>query len=259
MNKALDNGSADSDAILTSARVAGPDAIESATIGGRRVIPIGDAGPDSPPSDASQPGDDSPVDRLLKGARRTRKYRKEGARLYRRMEIELRNTPYPGVPFRAWPKEEDYFEAAILRPATAGGRKDLYIVHDDIAGLPYVASKVREGLCIPCITSTGKLFVWAMSLSDGTDRGGNKVFKALEDVARAARTRYVSINWENNDLVLEEPLEPIDEPEWPSGQSLKEIYYLAFKDNFITTADHDEIKRLNTRVARRFDTKSNKG
>jgi hypothetical protein len=231
-----------------------PAADSSGPASGLRIAP----GPEAPTTDGLPPDGDSPVRRLLAGARRPRNYKQEGARTARQLEIPLKHAPYPKMPFRAWPNIDEYFEGYILRPATDGTRKDLFIVDTEIAALPHVMTKVRECECIVCITSLKKMFVWARSLSTGTGRGGDLVFGALEQVAAMAREGWVSIDWTDNGLVVETPKAPIAEPKWPD-QSLDEIYFLAFKDALITTPDHPEIQRLETTVVQSFDFRIGKG
>jgi hypothetical protein len=218
--------------------------------------PHEDDGSGPAPGDAAPAFPESPVEKLLAGARRIRDYRREGAKLVRTTEIPLRATPYAGIPFRSWPYLEDYFGCYILRPAKADGPKDIFIVKTDVAMLPFVRPKVRLGQLVPCLTSSGKLFVWGMTLSDPADKGGAKVFKALEEIAEYTRTTgWASVTWDP--MRMETPCEPIDEPDWSSDQPLDEIYYLAMKDMYITSPDHEEIKKLNTVVVKKFDTRPN--
>jgi hypothetical protein len=86
-----------------------------------------------------------PTSKLLSAAKRARDYKQDGRGLTRQLDIPLRATPLPGVPFRIWPNPDDEHPVAILKVSNDYGRKDVYILSEKVADLPYVAPKVRNG------------------------------------------------------------------------------------------------------------------
>jgi hypothetical protein len=126
-------------------------------------------------------------------------------------------------------------------------RKEVYILSEEIANLHYVAPKVRNADLVPCITTTGRVSVWARTTPDPNDRLTFGMFSALARAGEEARKRWVLISWDTGSLTIEEPMEPIEEePRWPTGQPLDEIYEIAIRPVFIDSADHPVIRRCNT-------------
>jgi hypothetical protein len=125
-------------------------------------------------------------------------------------------------------------------------RKEVYILSAEVAELSYVASKVRDGKLIPGITSAGTVFVWAQTIPNSRDRMGYRVHAGLVRAGEEARKKWVSLKWEPA-LMTEEPREPfVEEPRWPNGQTLEEMFEIAIKGVFIDRPDHPVIRRLDT-------------
>jgi hypothetical protein len=208
------------------------------------------------PRKTQQPGDSSlqgdigagstpQTSRLLAASRRSRDYKQAGDVLTRQLDIPLRVTPIPEVPFRAWPDAGDEHPVAILRVRNDSDRKEAYILSPEIADLPYVAPKVRDASLVPCVTETGKLYVWARTDPDPNDRLSFRIFNNLLRVCEEARKKWIAITWSNGVLSLQYPRKPIEEePRWPSGQTLEEIYELAIHEAYIDSPDHPAIRGL---------------
>jgi hypothetical protein len=200
---------------------------------------------DAPIVPAAKP----PTGRLLSAARRVRDYQQEGQGTTRQLDIQLRHTPLSEVFFRVWDIPEDYYAVALLRVKDDQGRSEIYLLSPEVADLPFVAPKVRDGLLVPCITSTGTVFVWAQTIPNPSDRMGYRIHKALERVALRARKEWVSLSWHNSTpFVHDPPAELVEEkPHWPTGQTLEEIFEIAISDRFISDPDHPVIRHLNTK------------
>src|SRR5262245_4675954 len=63
-----------------------------------------------------------PTSKLLSAAKRVRDFKREGRGLTRQLDIQLRLTPIPEIPFRVWPNRDDEYPVAILRIKTAEDR-----------------------------------------------------------------------------------------------------------------------------------------
>jgi hypothetical protein len=144
---------------------------------------------------------------------------------------------------------DDYFEVALLRVKDDQGRSEVYLLSPEVADLPFVAPKVRDGRLIPCITSTGNVFVWAQTIPNPADRMGFRIHKALERVAHRARKEWVSLSWQNSTPFVHDPPAELveEEPHWPTGQTLEEIFELAIADRLINDPNHPVIRHLNTK------------
>jgi hypothetical protein len=188
-----------------------------------------------------------PTSGLLSAAKRARDFKREGRGPSRQLEIQLRSTPISGVYFRAWPNPDDEYPVAILKVKDDQDRKEVYILSAGVADLPHVAPKVKDGKLVPCITSTGRVYVWAKTVPDPADRLGFRIFDALERAGEEARKHWILISWDSGALTIETPRKPIeDDPRWPSGQPLEEIFEIAIRGVFIDDPDHPVIRRLDT-------------
>jgi hypothetical protein len=188
-----------------------------------------------------------PTSKLLSAAKRAHDFKKEGRGPSRQLDIQLRSTPISGVYFRSWPNPDDEYPVAILKVKTDDDRKEIFILSVEVADLPHVATKVREASLVPCVTSTGRVFVWAKTIPDPADRLGFRIFDGLARAGEEARKRWILISWDSGALTIEDPREPImEEPRWPSGQPLEEIYEIAIRGAFIDNPDHPVIRRLDT-------------
>src|SRR5262249_49078023 len=185
------------DALDEGGGSAAPDVQAGAGAGANR--PLGGLVSTTAPGlgDDSGGGPRSPTSKLLSAARRVRDYQKESQGATRQLDIPLRHTPPSEVFFRVWSNPEDEFEVALLRVKDAQGRGEVYLLSPEVADLPLIAPKVRDGRLVPGITSTGGVFVWAMSVPDPNDRMGYRVHAALERVAKEARKGWVSLSWNN--------------------------------------------------------------
>jgi hypothetical protein len=203
------------------------------------------------PASEVDPGSRSgpPTSKLLSAARRVRDYQREGQGATRQLDIPLRHTPPPGIFFQLWPNPADDFEVAILRVKDDSDRTDVYPLTPEIADLPFISPKVKDGRLIAGITSTGSIFVWAATDPDPADRMAYRTHSALYRVAQMARGAWVSIHWlYGKVLVHDPPAELVEEqPHWPTGQSLQEILELAVADRLISHPNHPVIRNLNTR------------
>jgi hypothetical protein len=200
-------------------------------------------------ADAGRPGADptTPTLKLLTAAKRSHDHKRGARGLSRQLDISLRGTPIPEVYFRIWPDAADEYPVALLKASADSERKEIYVVSGEIAELPYIVDRARDAKLIPCITTTGRLYVWVMTIPNQADRMGFRVHAALQRVAEAARRAWIMISWDNNGLHVHDPKEPItDEPRWPEGQSLEEIYEIALHGAFIDRPDHPVIRQFNT-------------
>jgi hypothetical protein len=190
-----------------------------------------------------------PTSKLLSAAKRARDFKRAGRGLSRQLDIQLRPTPISGIPFRIWDNPDEEFPVAILKVKGDDDRKDVYILSAEVADLPHVAPKVRNGKLVPCVTITGRVYVWAKTDPDPSDRLGYRVFAALARAGEEARKRWIMISWETGALTIEDPRDPIeDDPPWPNGQPLEEIFDIAISGHFIDDPNHPVIRRLDTIV-----------
>jgi hypothetical protein len=188
-----------------------------------------------------------PTPKLLSAARRVRDFKREGRGPSRQLDIQLRSTPISGIFWRAWPNPDEEYPVAILSLRNDDDRKDVFILTSEVADLPHVAPKVRDASLVPCITSTGRVLVWAKTIPNPADRLGYRIFQALARVGEEARKRWIMISWDSGACTIEEPRVPIEEePRWPSGQTLDEIFEIAIRGVFIDSPDHPVIRRLDT-------------
>jgi hypothetical protein len=188
-----------------------------------------------------------PTSGLLSAARRARDYKREGRGPTRQLEIQLRHTPISGVYFRVWPNPDDEYPVFILKVKNDEDRREVYILGPQVADLPHVAPKVRDGKLVLCVTSTGKVYVWAKTIPDPDDRLGFRIHDALARAGEEARKGWIMINWDSGALTMETPRRPIeDDARWPSGQSHEECYEIAIRGVFIDDPDHPVIRRLDT-------------
>jgi hypothetical protein len=201
----------------------------------------------SGPKPDHDPGSKPPTSKLLSAARRARDFKKEGRGPSRQLDIQLRSTPISGVYFRAWPNPDEEYPVAILKVKNDDDRKDVFILTAEVADLPHVAPKVRDASLVPCVTCLGRLYIWARIVPDPSDRLGYRIFDALARAGEEARKRWIMISWDSGALTIEEPRVPIEEePRWPSGQTLNEIFEIAIRGVFIDDANHPAIRRLDT-------------
>jgi hypothetical protein len=205
----------------------------------------------TPPVSGADPGAESKpkTSKVLSAARRVRDYRKEGQGTTRQLDILLRHTPPSEVYFRTWPNPKDDYEVTILRVKDDSERTEVFLLGSEVADLPLLARKVRDGRLVACITSTGVVFVWALTDPDPSDRMACRIHTALGRVAQEARKGWVSVHWDNGKLFIHEPPPELvkEEPRWPTGQTLEEIFEIAISDRFISDPDHPVIRRLNTK------------
>jgi hypothetical protein len=235
------NLSSGSGVIIMPRKSKNPQAGSEATGNGRAESVI-DALDLQPAADPKPPTAD-----LLSAARRAHNYKREGRGLSRQLDVQLLGTPPPGIYFMCWPNPDDEEPVTILRVKSDSDRKELFLVSDEIARLPYVVDKVREGFLALCITSIGRLFCWARTTPDPADRLAYRTFDALQRAGEMARKKWILLNWDLGVLSVEEPRQPIEqEPAWPTGQSLREIYNLAIKDSLVTNPEHAVIRKLDT-------------
>jgi hypothetical protein len=195
-------------------------------------------------------GNSPPTSAVLSAAKRIREFKRAGRGPSRQLDIPLRGTPISGVYFRTWPNPDEEFPVSILKVKTDDDRKEVYLLSDKVASLPHVEPKVRDASLVVCVTCTGLVFVWARTHPHRNDRMGFRIYDALTRAGEIARKTWILLNWDSGTLAVEEPCEPIEEePKWPSGQSLEEIYDTAIRGVFIDNPDHPVIRKLRT-VAR---------
>jgi len=187
-----------------------------------------------------------PTRDLLSAAKRARDFKREGRGVTRQLDISLLRTPISGIYFRCWPNPDDELPVAILKPKTDTKSKEVYVLSAEVADLPYVAPKVREATLVPCVTSTGRLYVWAKTTPDPEDKLTFRTFDGLDQICQAARERWVLVDWSPGLSMGEPPVPMEDEPKWPTGQSLREIFEVAIRNFFIDNPDHPVIRVLNT-------------
>jgi hypothetical protein len=180
--------------------------------------------------------DDGPATlKLLDEARRGRDLKKKARAGGRQLDIELRNTPISEVFFRAWADEDDYAQVSVLKSKSDGNRTEVYVLSPAVLDLPRVAAKAVDVTLVPCITSTGQIFVWAVTESASATRFSKKQCEALERVLEAARRDWVMISWENGLRIHDpDPDEPLEDPAtWPTRQGPGEMIELAISGAYI--------------------------
>jgi hypothetical protein len=204
-------------------------------------VPIGGEGGSSTEAEI---GTIAPAGRsLVMQARRSRDYNQEGAVKVRVVDVALYNSPKQEWLFRAWPDEKDYLPVATIRVDRGVDRKETYVVTEEVAGLPFLAGRVRDADLVPCITSKGMVFVWSVTVPNPDDRFGYRNHSAMRRILDEARGRWVSIRWANGKPSLAIPKVEIAEPHWPD-QPCSEIYELALKDRLISDPASDVIREL---------------
>jgi hypothetical protein len=188
----------------------------------------------------------SPTSSLLSAARRVRDYKQEGRGFNRQLDVQLVRTPPSEVYFRTWPDPDAEWPVALLKVKTPDDRKEIYVLSPEVAELPHVAPKVRNGLLVPCVTTTGRVFIWARTIPDPNDRLGFRIFAALERACKEARTQWIQLDWSTGNLAIVTPRLPIEEEaRWPEGQGLEELYEIAIKGVYIDNSEHSVIRQLN--------------
>lgn len=202
------------------------------------------ASPDLLTESVNGHADQPSTSKLLNAAKRARDFKLEGRGATRQLDIALRPTPLAEIYFRVWPNPDEELPVAILKVKTDNDRKEVYVLSAEVADLPHVAIKVRSASLVPCVTSTGRVFVWARTDPDPADRLTFRMFSALEQIGKEARKRWVLINWDPV-LSMGEPRVPIEEePKWPNGQSLEEIFEIAIRGAWIDDPNHKVIRAL---------------
>jgi hypothetical protein len=184
---------------------------------------------------------------LLEQARRPKNYAATGKGPTRQIQIDVMNPPSE-VPFRSWPDENDYLPIAILKTKTGGGEKQVLLLAADVAEGLAGDSRLKDALLVPCITSTGKLFIYPMIVPNPAERMGFKSHKAMAFGCEKARTAWASFEWANGALSLGSPKVDPGEPQWPTGQSLDEIYEIALEGVLITDPNDATLKALDRTV-----------
>jgi hypothetical protein len=218
------------------------------------TVPAPDPGADGQPTEPETPTTRTPKRttlRLLEAARREVKIVKEGKGKTRQPDISLRWTPLPDCPFRAWPDEGDYSDIYLLRKVKGERTKSIHvvaprIVEEDI----HVRKCIIEARLVPCLDSTGQVYVWAQPDLDPT--GSNyKMQKNLEEVRLSAVEEWTILHWlDGFRIEIQIPdLQDFD-AEWPTGQLPQEWQELAIEPYYVDNPDHPEI--LGCRTKRRI-------
>jgi hypothetical protein len=183
---------------------------------------------------------------LVTLARRTRDYNREGAVKRREVDVSLRSPKQDWI-FQAWPKEEDYWPVGILRVDRGDDRTETYVVTEEVAGLPFLAGRIRDAKLVPCITSKGTVFVWPVIEPNPDDRFGYRIHSAMRRILDEARKQWVSIQWAGGRPSLAIPRAVIAPPSWPD-QPWTEVFDLALKDRLIDDRDAEVIRELDRAI-----------
>jgi hypothetical protein len=119
---------------------------------------------------------------------------------------------------------------------------ETYLVHPRIAG--EVLSEVVTSQVFVVINRQGVVFLWPVKLPDPSGRRNEWNTSALQ-AADVAMKRWVRLSSNMSlgayDVFTTEGV--LDEPEWPDAD-FQTLMSLAFKGRFITTPDHDVLRRL---------------
>ncbi len=98
------------------------------------------------------------------------------------------------------------------------------------------------------ITRQGVLFLWSIRLP-GEDGKHNEWHRSALEAAQRAQKRWVRVvaNMTAGGYDVYEAVGALPEPVWPD-LSFRELLKIAFKDRFISTADHPVLRRLRGEV-----------
>jgi hypothetical protein len=99
------------------------------------------------------------------------------------------------------------------------------------------------------VNCAGRAFIWVKTTPDPDDSFGYRIYAALDRACEIARKKWIALSWDTGALSVVEPRpdnEIKEEPHWPTGQTLEELYELAIKTAFIDNPNHPVIRRLDT-------------
>jgi hypothetical protein len=215
------------------------------------TVPAPDPGADGQPTEPETPTTRTPkrtTRRILEGARREVKIVKEGKGKTRQPDISLRGTPLPDCPFRAWPKEEDYFPVYLLKKVKGEKTKSLHIIDPKIVEEDvHVRRCVIDARLVPCLDASGRVYVWVQPELDPTD-SNYKMQKNLEEVRLGAVDEWTEIHWlDGFQIEIRTPLDQDFDADWPTGQLPSEWQELAIEPYYIDDPNHPEILGCRTR------------
>jgi hypothetical protein len=188
-----------------------------------------------------EPDGKPPTSRILSIARKVENF-KAGKGLSRQLDISLMTSPKAKTWFMAWPDEADYLDVFLLRVKHDDWTKEIFIVTEEIATLPHMVENVIAARLIPCLSSTGTVFVWAQAIPDPDDKATYRLYEAMRKGGVIAREGWTKILWQP--FRVETPADPaaVTPRQWPSGQTPLEWYDLATRPYIIDDPKHPVIE-----------------
>jgi hypothetical protein len=182
-----------------------------------------------------------PTSRILAVARKVENF-KVGKGLSRQLDISLVTSPKAKTWFQAWPDEADYLDIFLLRVKHDDWNKEIFVVTQEIAELPHMADNVISARLIPCLSSTGTVFVWAQAVPDLDDKATYRLYEAMRKGGVIAMGGWAKFLWQP--FRVETPADPsaVIRRQWPSGQTPLEWYDLATRAYIIDDPEHPVIK-----------------
>jgi hypothetical protein len=145
---------------------------------------------------------------------------------------------------RTHPSPEHRLTTLLLEVEGDRGR-ELYLVAPHLRQALAGWAGLRPKLLVTAVNRQGVIFLWEANLpEEGTSRGRAWSDSALQAIDRAAKAWVrVAANMSLGAYELFEAAGQLGEPEWPD-LPFKELLRLAFKDRFIDSLDHPELRRL---------------
>lgn len=120
--------------------------------------------------------------------------------------------------------------------------RSMYLV--DRAVWEYLGDLVAPKLLVTAMSRQGVLFLWPIKLP-GADGRSDRWSESALMAAKQAETDWVRVasNMSLGGYEVFKATASLPEPEWPE-LTMDQIINIAFRDRYITTPDHDVIKRL---------------
>jgi hypothetical protein len=194
---------------------------------------------------------------MLSMARRVKEYKSEVVPLGRQMDFTLKGSVLTGIYFQTWANPADDYPVAVIRPKNDSDRKEVYILHPDVAELEHVKPHVLDGTLRLVITVSGTIYVWVIIEADPL---GNKMawthYQNMLRVEGISRRGWVLVEWgsktdansSGQKMTIYEPTPEekaiFQPPMWYRlGQPITEAYWAAIQPHFITDRNHAELRR----------------
>lgn len=96
-----------------------------------------------------------------------------------------------------------------------------------------------------CLTRQANFFLWPVKVP-GTDGRLNSWHVSAVEAAKIAMTKWIRIasNMEARAYDVTQAAASLPDPVWPTSKSFQDLVRLAFKDRYITNADHPALRAL---------------